>query len=70
MFQVSKHCVITVEIVLPQVPLYLGTDGVGQLYTSATLPGKGAIGIHRTGGWVGPRASLDAVVNKKIRSSC
>jgi len=34
-----------------------------QLHALAALPpGEGAPGIHWIGGWVGPRASLEAVV--------
>jgi len=38
----------------------------GQLDAPATLPP----GTHRIGGWVGLRAGLDAVVKRKIHSSC
>jgi hypothetical protein len=34
------------------------------------IPRERAPGSHWIGGWVGPRASLDAVVNGKIPSSC
>jgi hypothetical protein len=42
---------------------------------SASRPGrftprKRAPGIHWIGGWVGPRAVLDAVVKRKIPSPC
>jgi hypothetical protein len=42
---------------------------------SASRPGRftpkeGALGTHWIGGWVGPRAVLDAVVKKKIPSPC
>jgi hypothetical protein len=41
----------------------------GQLHTPATLPpGKEPPGTHWIGGWVGPRAVLDAVVKRKIPS--
>jgi hypothetical protein len=33
---------------------------------SASRPGEGALSIHLIGGWVGPRASLDAVGKRKI----
>jgi hypothetical protein len=36
----------------------------GQLHALATLPRKKAPGTHWIGGWVGPRAVLDAVVRK------
>jgi len=39
----------------------------GQLHTPAALPpGKGTPGTHWIGGWVGPRAILNAVVKTKI----
>jgi hypothetical protein len=39
----------------------------GQIHAPAALPPeKGAPGTHRIGGWVGPRAVLDAVVKRKI----
>jgi hypothetical protein len=34
----------------------------GQLHASAALPPGKATGTHWIGGWVGPRAGLDAVV--------
>jgi hypothetical protein len=41
----------------------------GQLYAPAALsPGKRSPGIRWIGGWVGPRAVLDAVVKKEILS--
>jgi len=33
-------------------------------------PREKATGTHWTGGWVGPRASLEAVVKRKILSPC
>jgi hypothetical protein len=43
----------------------------GQLHASAALPsGKEPPGTHWIGGWVGPRAVLDAVVKRKIPSPC
>jgi hypothetical protein len=45
-------------------------DMSGQLHAPAALPqGKGS-GTHWIGGWVGPRADLDAVVKRKIPSPC
>jgi hypothetical protein len=39
----------------------------GQLHAPAALPpGKGPPGTRWMGGWVGPRAGLDAVENRKI----
>jgi hypothetical protein len=39
----------------------------GQLHTpAALLPGKEPPGTHWIGGWVGPRAGLDAMVKRKI----
>jgi hypothetical protein len=39
----------------------------GQLHAPAALPPKErAPGTHWIGGWVGPRAVLDAVVKRKI----
>jgi hypothetical protein len=44
-------------------------DVSGQLHAPATLPpGKALLGTHWIGGWVGPRAVLDAVVKRKIPS--
>jgi hypothetical protein len=41
----------------------------GQLHAPAALPpGKEPPGTHCIGGWVGPRAGLDAVVRRKISS--
>jgi hypothetical protein len=41
----------------------------GQLHDPAVLPsGKDALVTHWLGGWVGPRAGLDAVVKRKIPS--
>jgi hypothetical protein len=41
----------------------------GQLHAPAALsPREGAPGTHCIGGWVGPRAVLDAVVKRKIPS--
>jgi hypothetical protein len=41
----------------------------GQLHAPAALPpGKEPPGTHWKGGWVGPRAVLDAVVKRKIPS--
>jgi hypothetical protein len=39
-----------------------------QLHAPATLPREKAPGTHCIGGWVGPRAGLDAVSNRKIPS--
>jgi hypothetical protein len=33
-------------------------------------PGERALGTHSMGGWVGPRAGLDADVKRKIPSPC
>jgi hypothetical protein len=42
----------------------------GQLNAPAALPpGKEPLGTHLIGGWVGPRAVLDAVEKRKIQSS-
>jgi hypothetical protein len=38
----------------------------GQLHTPAALPSGRSPGTHWIGGWVGPRAGLDAVVKRKI----
>jgi hypothetical protein len=38
----------------------------GQLHAPAALPPERDPGTHWIGGWVGPRAVLDAVVKKKI----
>jgi hypothetical protein len=37
---------------------------------SGQLHPQGAPGTHWIGGWVGPRATLDAVVKRKIPSPC
>jgi len=43
----------------------------GQLHApAALLPGKKTPGTHRTGGWVNPRAVLDAMAKRKILSPC
>jgi hypothetical protein len=43
----------------------------GQFHTpAALLPRERAPGTHWIGGWVGPRASLDTVVKRKIPSPC
>jgi hypothetical protein len=43
----------------------------GQLYAPVTLsPGKELPGTHRIGGWVGPRARLDAMAKRQIPSPC
>jgi hypothetical protein len=43
----------------------------GQLQTLAALtPGKQPPDTHFTGGWVDPRAGLDAVVKRKISCPC
>jgi hypothetical protein len=34
------------------------------------IPGHGALGTYWIGGWVGPRASLDAVRKRKVSCSC
>jgi hypothetical protein len=40
----------------------------GQLHAPASLPQERAPGTHWIGGWVDPRAVLDAVVKSKIPS--
>jgi hypothetical protein len=40
----------------------------GQLHASAALAPEEKTGIHWMGGWVGPRAGMDAVVKRKIPS--
>jgi hypothetical protein len=46
-------------------------DVSGQLHTAAALPpGKELPDIHWIGGWVDPRAGLDAVKLRKISCSC
>jgi hypothetical protein len=43
----------------------------GQLHTPAALPPRErAPDTHWIGGWVGPRAVLEAVVKRKIPSLC
>jgi len=40
-----------------------------QIHAPAALsPGKGPLRTHWIGGWVGPRAGLDAMVKRKIPS--
>jgi len=42
-------------------------EGSGQLHALTALPpGKAAPGTHWLGGWLDPRAGLDAVVNAVI----
>jgi hypothetical protein len=38
----------------------------GQLHIPAALTSVRALGIHYTGGWVGPRIGLDTVKKKKM----
>jgi hypothetical protein len=40
----------------------------GQLHAPAALPRRKNPGTYWIGGWVGPRASLDAVAKRKIPS--
>jgi hypothetical protein len=40
----------------------------GQLHAPAAFPPGKAPGTHWIGGWVGPRAVLDAAVKRKIPS--
>jgi len=40
----------------------------GQFHALAALPPGKAPGTHWIGGWMGPRASQDAVVKRKIPS--
>jgi hypothetical protein len=42
----------------------------GQLHVPAALLRGKAIGTHWTGGWVGPRAGVDTVANRKLPSPC
>jgi len=43
----------------------------GQFHTSAALPpGEGIPSTHQVGGWMGPRAGLDAMARRKIPSHC
>jgi hypothetical protein len=52
-------------------PLTSALDGDGQLHAPAALPPRErAPGTHWIGGWVGPRAVLDAEVKRKIPSPC
>jgi hypothetical protein len=41
-----------------------------QLHAPSALPPRKAPGTHWIGGWVGPRADLDAVGKRKIPSPC
>jgi hypothetical protein len=43
-------------------------DVSSQLHAPAALPSGKNPGTHWIGGWVGPRAGLDAVVKRKIPS--
>jgi hypothetical protein len=46
-------------------------EGSGQFHASGRfIPRERASGAHWIGGWVGPRADLDAVLNRKIPSPC
>jgi hypothetical protein len=40
----------------------------GQLHALAALPQREVPGTHWIGGWVGPKAVLDAMVKRKIPS--
>jgi hypothetical protein len=53
-------------------PLTLALDKceLSASHTCCFTPGKRPSGTHRTGGWVGPRASLEAVEKKKIPCPC
>jgi len=43
----------------------------GQLHAPVSLtPTERAPGAHWIGGWVGPRAGLDAVVKRNVPSPC
>jgi hypothetical protein len=42
----------------------------GQLHAPAALPQGKSPSTHWIGGWVGPTAVLDAVVKRKIPSTC
>jgi hypothetical protein len=43
----------------------------GQLHASAALPPREiAPGTHWIGGWVGPKAVVDAVVERQVPSPC
>jgi hypothetical protein len=43
----------------------------GELHAPVALPPRERDpATHQIGGWVGPRAVLDAVVKRKIRSPC
>jgi hypothetical protein len=37
---------------------------------SCFIPGERSTGTHWTGGWVGPRGGLDAVVKRELPSPC
>jgi hypothetical protein len=43
-------------------------DVSGQLHVPATTPQGRVPGNHWIGGWMGPRAGLDAVLRRKILS--
>jgi hypothetical protein len=46
-------------------------EASGQLHAPAALPPrKELLATYWTGGWVGPRAGLNAVVKRKIPSPC
>jgi hypothetical protein len=41
-------------------------EAIGQLHAPAGLPREKAHGAHGIGGWVGPRAGLNAAEKRKI----
>jgi hypothetical protein len=48
-------------------PFFTSALDEGELHALAVLPpGKSPPGTHQTGGWVGPRAGLDAVEKSKL----
>jgi hypothetical protein len=42
----------------------------GLLHAQAVTPGERILSTYSTGGWMGPRASLDAVEKRKISYPC
>jgi hypothetical protein len=57
-----------------QFHAFLTTAAVGGEWSASRLgrftPGERTLGTHRIGGWVGPRAGLDAVTKSKNPSAC
>jgi hypothetical protein len=56
--------------IAPRVDLSTRCRWVASFKPRPLTPRETAPGTHQIGGWVDPRAGLDAVLKRKIRSSC